>query len=230
MGNACSVPDSADQAPPAAENATLPPQAPAHLASKPKPKPTFDGVFVGAIQLHDLRRSGVAIGDRIVDVAGQDVSKKPVAEVGQMFQAFKAMPRGSIKDVAVIFQKKNGQVVRHIYDGETIRTGGIGISVKPKGDFDAQPRGTYHERLVYFFEKHEPANVRKVDEFLRAYKGKESDLFRTLERKYGEMVPRNVPKLDAALLEDCQRLEEVKILDGQIVDVTGGGRTRLRER
>ena len=221
MGNACETPEARDEAPP-----TVAPAPPPKAA----PKPSFNGVFVGAIQLRALWSAGVAVGDRIVDVGGTDVSKMPVAQVGQMFQAFKGMPRGSIKDVAVLFQGPNGQIVRHIYDGDQIRTGGLGISVTPKGDFDAQPRGTYEERLTYFFERHDPSNVPKVEQFLRAWKGKEGDLFGTMERKYGEMVPRSVPKLDEALLLDCQRLQDVKVLDGDIVDVTGGNRTRLREK
>ena len=84
--------------------------------------------------------------------------------------------------------------------------------------------------MTYFFERHDPSNVPKVGSFLRAYKGKEVDLFSAMERKYGEMVPRSVPKLDEALLLDCQRLQDVKVLDGDIVDVTGGNRTRLREK
>jgi len=48
---------------------------------------------------------------------------------------------------------------------------------------------TPKERLVSFFEEHNPSNISKIDKLLASYKGKEEDLFRKLKQKYGKAVP-----------------------------------------
>merc|ERR1711907_61593 len=49
---------------------------------------------------------------------------------------------------------------------------------------------TPKERLVSFFEGHNPSNISKIDKLLAPYKGKEEDLFRKLKQKYGKAVPK----------------------------------------
>merc|ERR1712166_577207 len=45
------------------------------------------------------------------------------------------------------------------------------------------------DRLVSFFEEHNPDNISKIDKLLASYKGKEEDLFKKLKQKYGTPVP-----------------------------------------
>ena len=45
------------------------------------------------------------------------------------------------------------------------------------------------DRLVTFFEEHNPDNISKIDKLLALYKGKEEDLFKKLKQKYGTPVP-----------------------------------------
>ena len=52
----------------------------------------------------------------------------------------------------------------------------------------ASPNPPWRERLVKFYQTHNPGNLHNLDEILQKYAGREEDLFRKLEKKYGLKV------------------------------------------
>eukprot|EP00658_Telonema_sp_P-2_P012320 TRINITY_DN14695_c0_g1_i28.p1 TRINITY_DN14695_c0_g1~~TRINITY_DN14695_c0_g1_i28.p1 ORF type:complete len:203 (+),score=54.07 TRINITY_DN14695_c0_g1_i28:285-893(+) len=176
----------------------------------------FSGAFVGEIQDASVRFSGVGVGDRMVEVSGQDVSAWPFEKIASMLRGFKNVPSSAVSRVPIVFQKVDGSTVKHVYEKEAILGSGLGISLTKRGQFAAAKRASYKERLTYYFEQCHPESVRKVDELLRAYRGREQALFQVLERKYGAAVPLSIPRLDPALAQDVIAIRDLKAMEAKM--------------
>ena len=65
---------------------------------------------------------------------------------------------------------------------------------------------SHRERLVQFYKKHNPSRLFNVDYLLKKYRGRESELFSELEKKYSGAQPR--PKMTSLTLGGVVDREE----------------------
>ena len=72
-----------------------------------------------------------------------------------------------------------------------------GVSQMSGGGGDAPASASYRERLVRFYEKHNPAKLSSVDQALEAYAGREEEMFTALVGKYGPEPPSAGPAISA---------------------------------
>ena len=59
-------------------------------------------------------------------------------------------------------------------------------SISSSNNSPVDCQADHRERLVSFYSLHDPTKVVRVDEFLKKYKGKESDMWAKLRAKYGK--------------------------------------------